>query len=147
MTRSLRPPKRHDLRWRRCDLVVLIVLALATGALLGGRAAGRPRAVDPALRGPGQRTDRARERIDLNADSPDSLRRLPRIGPVLTRRIVKARKAGRFKDLDDLQERVKGIAAAIAETIEPLVTFGPGGTVTRAAQTRPTPRTNPHQPI
>ena len=127
MTRSTRPVKRHDLSWRRCDLVVLIVLALAAGVLLGVRAADRPVAVDRAIQGAGPRADQGAERIDPNVASTDSLRRLPEIGPVLANAIVESRRSGPFKDLDDLRLRVRGIGPATASTIAPFLTFGPGG--------------------
>lgn len=62
-------------------------------------------------------------RIDLDVASAAEIERLPRIGPVLARRIVADRdSAGPFGSLEELR-RVKGIGAALAKAIAPYVTF------------------------
>ena len=127
MTPQARTGKRHDLTWRRRDLAVLIVLALAAGAFLAERAASQPRDLDPVLRGAGPRADQAIERIDPNVASVHSLRRLPKIGPALAGAIVAARQSGAFKDVDDLRLRVSGIGPVTAATIAPFLTFGQDG--------------------
>ncbi len=60
-------------------------------------------------------------RVELNGASESELRALPRIGPVLSRRIVEARRAsGGFCSLDELT-RVRGLGRATVRRLEPLV--------------------------
>lgn len=128
MTPPTPTSQHHNLTWCRSDLAVLVVLAFAAGAALAVRAANRPRHLGPEPRGMPQRAAEAAERINPNLAPPDSLRRLPRIGPVLAGAIVAAREpraGGPFKDLDDLRHRVRGIGPVTARIIAPLVTFDP----------------------
>ena len=61
--------------------------------------------------------------IDLDVAGADALETLPRIGPVLARRIVEDRETnGSFGSLDGLQ-RVRGIGPALARLLEGRVTF------------------------
>jgi len=117
----------HHLTWRRGDLAVLIVLALAAGALLAWRGAERRGALETLRRAAGPHADHAVERIDPNTASAHSLRRLPRIGPALAEAIVTARQSGPFKDVADLQRRVRGIGPVTAEIIAPHLTFDRDG--------------------
>lgn len=130
MTPRTRTGTRHDLTWRRGDLAVLIVLALGAGALLAARGLNRAEALGPKLLAAGRPARLARELVNPNVASVDSLRRLPRIGPVLANAIVEARRSddGPFKDLADLQGRVRRIGPVTAETIRPFITFDEAGT-------------------
>lgn len=58
--------------------------------------------------------------VELNSASEAELQTLPRIGPVLSRRIVEARRARAFCTLDDLT-RVRGIGLATLRHLAPLV--------------------------
>jgi competence protein ComEA len=61
--------------------------------------------------------------IDLDVASADAIEALPRIGPVLARRIVEDREAnGPFGSLDGLQ-RVRGVGPALGRQLEGRVTF------------------------
>jgi len=60
--------------------------------------------------------------VDVNSADWPELAQLPGIGEVLARRIVEERTAGGpFRDLDDLQERVRGIGPATLERLRPFV--------------------------
>jgi DNA uptake protein ComE-like DNA-binding protein len=62
-------------------------------------------------------------KIDMDLASAAALEALPRIGPVMARRIVADRDSlGPFGSLEELQ-RVKGIGPALASVISPYVTF------------------------
>jgi competence protein ComEA len=64
--------------------------------------------------------------VDLDRATEQEIDRLPRVGPVLARRIVANRDSfGPFGSIAGLR-RVKGIGAAIAERVAPLVTFSGG---------------------
>jgi len=61
--------------------------------------------------------------IDLDVAAASDIERLPRIGPVLARRIVANRDSlGPFRSMEGLR-RVKGIGPATVALISPLVTF------------------------
>ncbi len=63
-------------------------------------------------------------RLDLNSADAASIALLPGIGPAGAQRIVDARQtAGPFKDLPDLQRRIKGIGYKTAARIAPYVEF------------------------
>lgn len=56
--------------------------------------------------------------IDVNAASAAELERIKGIGPRIAARIVQAReRGGRFRDAQDLQQRVSGIGAAKLKTM------------------------------
>ena len=119
------PARRYDLAWRRANLAVIIVLALAGATGLGVRALGAPRDLGATPRGLPQRTAMARERINPNTASVASLRRLPGVGPVLADAIVAERQAeagGPFTTADDLQ-RVYRIGLTTARNLAPFLTF------------------------
>lgn len=128
MTPSTHRAHSVDLTWRRADLAVLVVLVLGAAVLLAAWGAGRRRDLGGEPGGLAQRAERAAERIDPNLASAASLRRLPGIGPALARAIVAARgpeAGGPFKNVDDLQARVRGIGPVTARVIAPLLTFAP----------------------
>lgn len=59
--------------------------------------------------------------IDINSADETELQKLPRIGPVIARRIVQYRERhGPFRRLEDL-DQVKGIGQATLERIQPYV--------------------------
>lgn len=61
--------------------------------------------------------------IDLDVASAEAIETLPRIGPILARRIVEDRDAhGPFGSLDGLQ-RVRGVGPALSRQLEGRVTF------------------------
>ncbi len=125
------PARRYDLGWRRGNLAVLIVLATLAAAALGARALLHTRDLGPTPRGLTHRAAAARELINPNTATAASLRRLPRIGPILARAIIAARRpaatepaaGGPFTDLDDLQHRVRGVGPKTAQRLGPHLTF------------------------
>lgn len=65
--------------------------------------------------------------VDVNKATEQQLRRLPRIGPVLARRIVEHReRIGRFERIEQLED-VSGIGPALFEQIRPRVIVGADG--------------------
>ncbi len=67
----------------------------------------------------------ASERVDVNHATESELAGLPGIGVALAARIVHARSdAGRFRDVDDLIERVAGLGERAATQLAPRITFG-----------------------
>lgn len=69
--------------------------------------------------------------IDLDVAPASDIERLPRIGPVLARRIVANRDSlGPFGSLDEFR-RVRGVGPALARIVQPYVTF--------SLQPRPSP--------
>lgn len=69
--------------------------------------------------------------IDLDVAAASDIERLPRIGPVLARRIVANRDSlGPFGSLEEFR-RVRGVGPALARTVQPYVTF--------SLQPRPSP--------
>jgi len=63
-------------------------------------------------------------RVDLNQATVEELDALPRIGPVLARRIVEHRtRRGMFATVDDLRG-VRGIGPSTMERLRPLVSVG-----------------------
>jgi competence protein ComEA len=62
----------------------------------------------------------------VNAATAEELEQLPRVGPSLARRIVAYREEhGAYRSIDDLR-LVRGIGAATAALLAPLVTFSGG---------------------
>jgi competence protein ComEA len=62
-------------------------------------------------------------KINLNTATQAELQKLPRIGPVLSQRIIEERQRKPFQSVDDLK-RVKGIGAKTLESLRPFVTVG-----------------------
>jgi competence protein ComEA len=87
-----------------------------------------PAAPDTARRGRIPAPGLAEEgRVRINLGSAEDLTALPRIGPVLARRIVEERaRGGPFRDIQDLR-RVRGIGPALSARIAPHVSFSLGG--------------------
>lgn len=76
------------------------------------------------------------ERVDVNRATAAELDRLPRVGPALAARIVRARESGGpFADLAALDQRVSGVGPALREAIAPHVDFGGS----RPVRSRPAP--------
>ena len=76
--------------------------------------------------------DAASPMIDLDFAPADQIETLPRIGPVLAKRIVEDRAAhGPFGSLQGL-ERVRGVGPAMARLLQERVTFGWSGRPTHA---------------
>jgi competence ComEA-like helix-hairpin-helix protein len=79
-----------------------------------------------AVKQPGWKTPAKMEKIqlgrkiNLNTASEEALQTLPRIGPVLARRIIEERTARPFKTVDELR-RVRGIGPKTLEQLRPLV--------------------------
>jgi competence ComEA-like helix-hairpin-helix protein len=64
-------------------------------------------------------------RIDVNAATAAELAELPGVGEVLAARIVAERRsAGRFRDVDDLVARVRGLGPASTAELAPRLAFG-----------------------
>jgi competence protein ComEA len=83
-------------------------------------------------------------RIDLDVAGAAEIQRLPRVGPVLARRIVADRDTfGPFGTIDNLR-RVPGVGPVLAKRLEPLVTFSltprPPNAVFGRVKPPPTPR-------
>lgn len=99
-------------------LAALAVLLL-TLALIGNVQHALQRPSDAALAAPPMEF-----RVDLNHADANTLGLLPGIGPASAQRIIDARNsAGPFKDLADLQRRIKGIGYKTAQRIEPYAEF------------------------
>lgn len=62
-------------------------------------------------------------RINVNTAGAHTLTQLPRIGPKLAERIIKARAEAPFTSADDLRTRVRGIGVKTAATLAPLISF------------------------
>lgn len=68
--------------------------------------------------------------LDANTATPDELQTIRGIGPALSARIVEARRARPFTDLDDLKDRVRGIGDAnLGRMREAGLRVGPSGRV------------------
>jgi competence protein ComEA len=66
----------------------------------------------------------AREQVDLNSASADSLTTVPGIGPVMAERIVAWREAhGPFRRVEDLM-KVKGVGEKTLDKLRPYVKVG-----------------------
>ena len=114
----------YDIRWRRGDLVGLIVLSAFLGsALIYHSGLNRLWFTDQ----PGVYPTRifsARQKIDPNTATIASLRRLDRIGPVLARAIVAYRRTRpqAFRRPEDLTG-VHGIGPGIVNRMRPHLSF------------------------
>ncbi len=68
--------------------------------------------------------------VDANTATPDELQTIRGVGPALSARIVEARRARPFSDLDDLKARVRGIGDANLRRMRDAgLTVGPAGRV------------------
>ena len=86
------------------------------------REKGAGRGAEPHASGAGRPLGGG-ERVDLDRAPPGEIERLPRIGPVLARRIVADRDSlGPFGSLQALG-RVRGVGAAMLRILAPYVTF------------------------
>ena len=61
--------------------------------------------------------------INPNTANAGLLEALPRIGPTTAGRIIEEREIRPFRDLDDLDTRVKGVGPATRASIEPFLVF------------------------
>lgn len=61
--------------------------------------------------------------VDANSAPVGVLEALPGMGPALAGRVVAARRETPFRDLDDLDRRVKGIGPAKAAALRPFLRF------------------------
>lgn len=102
---------------------------------LGGNDGARPGALPPVSTGAGTHPGAgavaatgaapASGLIDLNTADEAALQRLPKIGPVLAKRIVEDRSAnGLYRSLEELS-RVKGCGPSVIEAIRPHATVSP----------------------
>lgn len=97
-----------------------IASTLLAAALLAGAAAHASEAPPPASGTP--TTADGVAPLDLNAATEEQLSRLPRVGPVIARRIVEHRRAvGGFRSVDELLN-VRGIGERTLERLRPLLT-------------------------
>lgn len=82
----------------------------AKGAGVAQAKASTPR---PPIEPAASRRERPKNPVDVNAASAAELEQVRGIGPALAARIVAARhQGGRFRDTDDLRNRVRGIGEA-----------------------------------
>ena len=115
-----RPIRRPAPSWRLparlAGLVLMLGLNLDVHALTGaGRALAQPTESSAShTAGPGAASvPPARASVDVNTASAAELERIRGIGPSMATRIVNARvTGGRFRDVDDLRRRVRGIGGA-----------------------------------
>ena len=122
-------PVEHRLGWTRADRPGLLVLLIVAGAALAVRLADR----DCPPTSDAEAADAVRQMIDPNTASAASLRRLPGIGPGLTRAVIDYREAsaaqGRrpaFTSVDDLTH-VGGIGPVRLARIRRHLTVKPAG--------------------
>ncbi|MFO0951298.1 MAG: helix-hairpin-helix domain-containing protein [Isosphaeraceae bacterium] len=105
--------KRAPWGWsvRTQRLLVVLVLLGALGIVAGSASGrGRPAAVPRLV-------------VNPNDVPRPVLEALPRLGPVLSGRIVAGRKVRRFDSLADLDARVRGIGPVTARAIRPYLRF------------------------
>lgn len=77
--------------------------------------------------------------IDPNTAPPRLLKALPRLGPALVGRIVKARQDAPFHSMEDLEARVPGVGPATVKALRPHLRFEPiEARATDAARPAPT---------
>jgi competence protein ComEA len=99
----------------------MLLVLVAAGGVLAVRAAGRPVPFGAEAPVFSDRVTAAEEKLDPNAASVASLRRLPGIGPVKARAIIAYRRAcdvPAFATAQDLMA-VHGIGPATVRRIEP----------------------------
>jgi len=110
----------YDPAWTRANLAALIVLCAAAGLALAWRAAAGRAETGQTVPVHPDRVAQAAERVDPNAASVASLRRLPGIGPQKAQAVVAERENGPFSGADDLQ-RVRGIGPKTVEKLRPFL--------------------------
>ena len=116
-----------DCRWRRDNLVALLVLCAAGWCFIAWRAQDRLWVAE-ALPANQARIAAVAEKINPNVASAASLRRLPGIGPVIAANIIEYRgKHGStaFTKVQDL-ENVNRLGPATVELIEPYLELPAG---------------------
>ncbi len=107
------PPRPSPLASRRRALIVLALIATVAAIPARGRPAPPPRSL----------------RVNPSTAPAAVLEALPRIGPVLAARIVEERP---FVNLDDLDNRVRGIGPVTREGLRPYLRFdGPSAPPTK----------------
>ena len=81
----------------------------------------------------------AQAAVDVNTATQSELETVRGIGPALSARIVEARKQGPFKDIEDLQQRVRGIGEASGRKLVQagLVVGSPKATAGAGAAAKP----------
>jgi competence protein ComEA len=76
--------------------------------------------------------------VDANTATPEALQTVSGIGPGIARRIVEERRRGPYRNLDDLQARVKGIGESTARRLARAgLTVGEGSRAPRASPAGP----------
>ena len=117
-----RPAAKLDMSLTRANLLALTVLCTLAAAGLAWQMSGRAWfAETPAVDRP--RVRQAQEKINPNTAGAASLRRLPGIGEVRARDIVRYRRehgSGAFKSANDLRE-IPGIGKGTVKKISPFL--------------------------
>lgn len=117
-----------DLRWTRCDLAALAILAAAAAVALAAQSIGRHDLGEQMTIRP-DRVQAASELVDPNTAGAASLRRLPGVGPRIAERIIAHRQAagpGAFASPDDLAA-VSGIGPKTVDELRPHLQFADDG--------------------
>ena len=107
-------------RARRPEWSLLLILAvlIAAGAAILARPSAAPSVVQAAAQ--------AAWKVDVNTAGEAELQLLPGLGPRRATQILEWRRAhGPLKDIQDLRAATK-LTASAAETLLPLIEFGPG---------------------
>ena len=108
---------------RGASLLVTALLALLTSAATASPSWANERADEPATRRASSTETAVRSPVDVNTATAEQLQLLPRIGPVVARRIVEYRSAvGPFRKLEELLN-VKGIGRRTLEQLQPFITL------------------------
>jgi competence protein ComEA len=120
------PRARLDIAWNRRQLAALMVLLVGAGVSMAWRqASGRVDYAEVPPVNPA-RVRAASRRIDVNAASVASLRRLPGIGPIRAEAVIAEAARRPFANAEDLQ-RVRGIGPKTVARIRPYVAVPAGG--------------------
>jgi hypothetical protein len=105
------PPNSTRCRWGwtvAARTVLAVLAAVGAGGLV---------CVAPSDRRPGNPLPHLT--VDLNTAPPGVLSALPKLGPALVGKIVAAREAKRFRSVDELHGRVRGIGPATLAALRP----------------------------
>ena len=109
-------PTTRRLPWRwgevECWALARVAAALAFALIVSAQTAGTPRQVPPMLV------------VDPNTAPRMALVALPRIGPVLSQRIIDERRARPFQTVADL-DRVPRIGPVTVEALRPYLRISP----------------------